>query len=265
MTDPHATYDPRRFRSTVPYYARYRAPYPARLVARVVEILGLTRGDAVMDLGCGPGPLAVLFAQAGMTVTGIDPEPDMLEAARAAAADAGVELDLRQGSSFDLPPDIGPFRLVTMGRSFHWMDRAATLAVLDGLIAQGGAVVLFADRRLRTIENAWRRVLEDVGRRYGRADEAHIKERESASHRSHEAVLLDSVFCDLESVGTVVRRVLSADDVVGLAFSLSTSSPDKLGERVAQFEAELRAALAALSPEGRFVEIVEMQALVARR
>ena len=62
MSDPRAVHDPRRFRSTVPYYARYRAPYPARLVARVIEIVGVTPGEAVMDLGCGPGPLAVLFA-----------------------------------------------------------------------------------------------------------------------------------------------------------------------------------------------------------
>lgn len=265
MTDIRDNFDPRRFRSTVPYYARHRPPYPDRLIARVVEIAGLRPGDAMMDLGCGPGTLAIPFARAGMAVTGVDPEPNMLEAARAAVAEAGVALALRQGSSFDLPPDIGPFRAVVMGRAFHWMDRAATLAALDGLVAPGGAVVLLDDKHLRTAENMWRRVLEDIGRRYGRAEEAHIAARESASHRSHEAVLLDSAFADLESAGIVTRRALSTDDIVGLAFSLSTSSPDKLGERSAAFEAELRAELAGLSPEGRFIEIVEMKALVARR
>ena len=49
-------------------------------------LAGLEPGDAVMDLGCGPGLLAIPFAQAGMKVTAVDPEPEMLEAAGAARA-----------------------------------------------------------------------------------------------------------------------------------------------------------------------------------
>lgn len=265
MTDSRDSYDPRRFRSTVPYYARYRPPYPGRLIARVVEIVGLGPGDAVMDLGCGPGTLAIPFARAGMTVTGVDPEPNMLEAARAASADAGVELALRQGSSFDLPPGIGPFRLVVMGRSFHWMDRPATIRALDGLIAAGGAIALMDDEHVRTVENLWRKLLRDLGDRYGRPLSPNVMAEKRPDYRRHESYLLDSPFCDLEGASVITRRELDADDVVGLALSLSTSSPDKLGERRDVFEAELRAALAALSPEGRFTEIVEMKALVARR
>src|ERR1700761_1760224 len=126
MPSPAETYDPRRFETTVPYYARYRLGYPDLLIQRVIERVGLKPGDAVMDLGCGPGLLAIPFARFGMAVTGVDPEPQMLEAAKAAARDAGVTIAFRQGSSFDLPDDIGPFKLVTMGRAFHWMDQAQT-------------------------------------------------------------------------------------------------------------------------------------------
>ena len=136
MNEP--TYDPRRFRTTVPYYSRYRLPYPDSLIARVTEIVGLKPGDRVMDLGCGPGLLAIPFARMGMRVVGIDPEPDMLEAARTAASEAGVELDLRTGSSFDLPTDDKLFNLIVMGRSFHWMDGSATLLALDKRVARGG-------------------------------------------------------------------------------------------------------------------------------
>src|ERR1700689_59988 len=87
------TYDPRRFRTTVPFYARYRLPYPRALIDRVIGIVGMRPGDAVMDLGTGPGLLAILFAQAGMDVVAIDPEPEMLGAARAAAGEAGVGID----------------------------------------------------------------------------------------------------------------------------------------------------------------------------
>jgi len=92
MTEARQSYDPSRFRSTVPFYTRYRPPYPERLIARVVELAGLEPGDAVMDLGCGPGPLAIEFARLGLKVTGVDPEPEMLDAAREAAREAGVAL-----------------------------------------------------------------------------------------------------------------------------------------------------------------------------
>jgi ubiquinone/menaquinone biosynthesis C-methylase UbiE len=265
MTDTKANYDPHRFRTTVPFYERYRLGYPERLIARVVAETGLTAGDAVLDLGCGPGTLSIPFARLSMKVLGVDPEPNMLAAAAAAAQGAGVAVELKPGSSFELPPGIGPFKLAIMGRSFHWMDRAATLAALDRLIVRGGAIALFDDEHPRTVENAWRRKLEEVGRRYGRAEEPHIRERECGTYRTQESYLLESAFNDLVRIAMVVRRALTADDVVGLAYSLSTSAPHKLGDRKAAFEADLRTALAELSPNGQFTEIAEMGALIARR
>ncbi|HEX4861439.1 MAG TPA: methyltransferase domain-containing protein [Rhizomicrobium sp.] len=261
MSEAVKSYDPHRFRSTVPFYSRYRLAYPQALIDWVIALVGLEPGDAVLDLGCGPGTLAVPFAQAGMRVTGVDPEPAMLAAAR----ETGAPLTLLEGSSFAMPEGIGPFRLVTMGRSFHWMDRPATLAKLDTIVSAGGAVVLFDDEQPRTEENLWGRKLEEIGRRYGRGEEAHIQERDSAHYRRHASYLFGSAFNDLRQVSIIVRHELSADDIVGLAFSLSTSSPEKLGDRAPQFEADLRAELAQLSPDGRFSEIVEMNALVARR
>lgn len=69
--------DPHRFRSTVPFYAAYRVPYPDALIAFITERCDLARGGRVLDLGCGPGPLAVAFARLGCAVTAMDPEPDM--------------------------------------------------------------------------------------------------------------------------------------------------------------------------------------------
>ncbi len=43
-----------------------------RSVAWLVEALGLRPGDAVIDLGCGPGLYAARLAQRGLRVTGVD-------------------------------------------------------------------------------------------------------------------------------------------------------------------------------------------------
>lgn len=265
ISEAAKSYDPRRFQTTVPYYERYRLGYPGLLIRRVIERVGLKSGDAVMDLGCGPGLVAIPFAKAGMAVTGVDPEPAMLEAARDAADAAGVVLDLRQGSSFELPAGIGPFKLVTMGRSFHWMDREATLALLDGLVAPGGGVAILHDHHPKTVENRWRSMFHDLADAYGRKDSCHVRARESEDHRSHESVLMRSAFAHVERVSVFLNLTRTADDIVGLAFSLSTTAPQKLGERKEQFERDLRARLAEISPDGRFEEIAEMTAVIATR
>lgn len=256
---------PGRFHSTVAFYERYRLGYPERLIQRVIALTGLAPGDPVLDLGTGPGLLAVPFAQAGMKVIAADPETAMLDAAAAAARAAGVSLELWHGSSYHLAPSMGPYRLVTMGRSFHWMDRAATLSMLDRIIVPDGAVALFHDEHPDTQENRWFKALREIGDRYGRADEPHVIERKSPHYRRHDAVLLDSPFNVLDGISVVIRRTVTFDDVVGRAFSLSTCSRHKLGERAAAFEAELRAALTALSPTQALTEIAEIKALVARR
>jgi len=259
------SYDPRRFRSAVPYYARFRLGYPDSLLARVAAFAGLRPGDRVLDLGCGPGLLAVGFARLGMHVVAVDPEPDMVAAARSAALDRGLTIDVREGSSFALPVDAAPFSLVAMGRSFHWMDGANTLRALDTLVSPSGALAFFDDDHPRTRENAWRFALRDVADKFGRNRSHHLVEARKPEFRSHHALLLESPFCRLDGLSTFVRRTITADEVAGLAFSLSTTSRAKLGDRADAFESELRAALAHISPEGQFVEIAELSALVARR
>lgn len=257
-------YQPHRFRSTIPYYARYRVPYPDALIAIVAERCAIGPGIGLLDLGCGPGPLAVGFARLGAAVTAMDPDSAMLSAAREHAADAGVALRLVEGSSYDLGPAIGRFRMATMGRSFHWMDREATLAVLDGMIEPGGAVALFGGTRLDAPGPDWRALVKSL--REEILPEREAERRQRAIEREEErSILSRSAFSRTESHGVVVRRVLTPDEILGSVLSQSDTSPDALGDRRPAFEKALREGLVALSPEGTFAEVVEVTALIATR
>ena len=73
-------------------------------VAFYVELAEQADGPLV-ELAIGNGRVAIPVAQAtGQRVIGIDTSPAMLEQARARAAEAGVELDLREGDMRDLDP-----------------------------------------------------------------------------------------------------------------------------------------------------------------
>ena len=198
-----------------------------------------------------------------MAVTAMDPEPAMLDAARTAAS--GLTIDFVEAGSSDLTQNMGPYRLITIGRAFHWMDRAATLAMLEHIVTQDGGVALFHDAHPPVPENDWFKVVARVSDRYGRAQAAHIKERGAGGHRRYEPFLFASAFTKLDGLSVTVRQPITIDQIVGRAFSTSVCSQAGLGERAAPFEAELRMALQELSPDESFIEVAELVALLARR
>ena len=190
----------------------------------------------------------------------------MLAAAQREADAAGLAITLKRASSDDLAPSFGTFRMVTMGRSFHWMDRDATLRALDALIEPGGAVVLFDERGHRSAENAWSPIWDRVVGKWSPQEEwtAHMH-RLGPGWERHEAVLARSAFSRLDLLTHRHRRVTTLDEFIGRVYSMSTSSLEKLGDKRAAFEEEFRTEMLTLSPSGLFEEFVEANALVARR
>jgi hypothetical protein len=63
--------------------------------------------------------------------------------------------------------------------------------------------------------------------------------------------------------GRVLER--SADEVVAAVFSRSSSAPHLFGERLAEFERDLRDLLHDASPQGRFTELSQEIELVIWR
>ncbi|MCC7077497.1 MAG: methyltransferase domain-containing protein [Acidimicrobiia bacterium] len=59
----------------------------------------------LLDAGCGPGRHTLEFARRGVSVTGIDIAPAFIEIARADAAAAGLDVDLRVGDLRSLETD----------------------------------------------------------------------------------------------------------------------------------------------------------------
>jgi SAM-dependent methyltransferase len=77
-----------------------------------VQAAGVSEGDAVLDVACGAGNATIPAARTGAKVTGLDITPELLEAARANAAEAGVEIDWVEGDAEQLPFDDGSFDAV---------------------------------------------------------------------------------------------------------------------------------------------------------
>ncbi len=254
-------FDPHRFRSAAAHYLAGRPHYAPALIDRVAELCGLGATDRVLDLGCGPGQLAVAFAAHAGTVLAIDPEPEMLKIAAVMAA-GRPSVTFLQGSSYDLGPPFGTFRLVVIGRAFHWMDRSATLRMLDLIIEPGGAVVLFSEKHPSVPDNGWTEAYGALVERYA---EGEPPARDAPGWLSHEAVLLDSPFSRLERVSVIDRRQTPYEQFVDRALSMSRTPPGRLGPKADLLAEEVRALMHASARNGQVTEVVESVALIARR
>ena len=253
----------RRFQSAAAHYLAGRPAYPEALIARVAEMARLERGHRLLDLGCGPGQLALAFAPRVRQVVAMDPEPVMLELARQ-GAQAHANVEVVQGGSNDLGAQPGRFQVVTIGRAFHWMDREKTLLEFDRLIEPGGAVALFGEEHPDIPENSRIREYGELLQAWSKDDSSHVI-RSGAGYHPTVSVLLASPFSRLERIVVVHRQRLSLETLVDRALSLSSTSRARLGDRADELIAELTARMAQWETQGPMEEVLASQALVAWR
>jgi len=69
----------------------------------VVEEAGLSRDETVIDVGCGTGNAALLAAEAGAQVIGVDPAQRLIEIAAAGAESRGLDAEFVSGEAASLP------------------------------------------------------------------------------------------------------------------------------------------------------------------
>ncbi len=255
--------EPRRFAAAAKHYLAGRPAYAKGLISRIVKELRLGAKDSVMDLGCGPGQLAMLFAPFAGSVLAVDPSAEMLAVARQAAA--GVDnVHFRSGSSFDISPELGTFRLATIGRAFHWMDRPDTLQRLDAMVEIDGAVVLFSDSHPKHRDNAWVEPYKRIIDGYAAGDIQRARRR-SADWPSNEEILLASPFARLERVSVIEKRTLPVEHLVERAFSMSAIKEAGLGSKMKLLIDDIKELGSRFSAEGIVSEVIETSALIARR
>ena len=247
-----------RFDSTAPYYARYREPYPACFFHEIARREGLQGSERLIDIGCGPGLLAIGFAPYVRSCVGVDVETEMLEAARVEAARAGVHVELMQARIEALPGDIGVFQAVTIGRALHWFDRDEALAVLDRIVANDGWIAICGTKTFGVAAQGWGGKFHEIRRAWSSNPD------ESCYHIDFEEWFRGSRFHKVEDVEVSETHQVTIDDLIGRALSMSTTSPEVLGERRMGFEGAMRDALAPLSNGGIFEEQVKAVAMILR-
>jgi 2-polyprenyl-6-hydroxyphenyl methylase / 3-demethylubiquinone-9 3-methyltransferase len=126
-------------------------PVRFRYFAFIVDhVLRLDHRSArLLDVGCGGGFLSEDFARTGIAVTGIDPSPATIEAAKTHALGEGLTIDYRVAPGESLPFPDASFSLVACCDVLeHVEDPDRVINEIARVLAPGG--VFFYDTINRT-------------------------------------------------------------------------------------------------------------------
>jgi SAM-dependent methyltransferase len=109
------------------------------LIAR----LAIQPHDKVLDVACGTGNLTLPAARTGAKVTGVDIAPNLLEQARARAAEEGLQIEFDEGDVEQLPYEDGSFDwVVTMFGAMFAPRPEQTASELVRVCRSGGNIVM---------------------------------------------------------------------------------------------------------------------------
>jgi len=251
------------FTGAAAYYDRFRAPYAPEALEYAFAAFGDGEDARALDLGCGPGTLAIPLSRRFAEVVAVDADGGMIaEAKRLAKARGRRNIRWLRRRAEDVSSDLGAFRLATLGQSFHWMDRDRVLSRLAKAIEDGGGLAFINPGRRRPQES-WEDIAGEIVSRYLGARGRHPGMNVEPKHEP--ALLRSTHFCRFTTCefASVVERDIPS--IVGCLYSTSGAAKPLFGDSAPAFEADLKAALLRLRPSGRFEERLETEVLLAPR
>jgi ubiquinone/menaquinone biosynthesis C-methylase UbiE len=126
-------------------YQRHRPGYPAAALKWILK--GLPPSPVVADVGCGTGISSRALAAAGASVIGVDPNEEMLDAARAIRQPpTELPIDYRTGTGEATGLESRSLDCLVCAQAFHWFDREGALREFHRVLRPGGRLALRYER-----------------------------------------------------------------------------------------------------------------------
>jgi SAM-dependent methyltransferase len=247
------------FVGTATFYLRYRVPYPEGLLKDLVTRAEITGKGRLLDLACGPGRVALALVASFQEMWAIDLEPEMIAVGQEEAAQCSVHnIRWMVGKAEDLEAPPASCELITIGEAFHRLDQQGVAEhILEWLQPEGCVAILGGYGVTRGTES-WQYLVAEIVRhwtsRAAAPGDVSAPPQPGSGPDHYERVLRATGFVEVASYPFVAPHDWTIDTIIGNLYSTSFCSKRVLGDNAAAFEAELKAALLAHDPSGKYHE-----------
>ncbi len=234
-----------RFTGLADLYAVSRPSVPVYPVELLSSYLGHEPG-MVVDLGCGPGISTEVWQGRCREAVGVEPNSDMVRAARELLPGPGIRFLQAFGHETGLPDHSAD--IVVSSQAFQWMEPVSTFAEIDRILVSGG---IFS-----TIDYEWPPVFnwkaEKAMKRFGKELSALDPDRESNkgvvrwSKKDHIKHMQEAgIFQHIREAFFASCQEYTAERLVGMAMSHSSARfvaekhPEESSRLIEAFQKEL--------------------------
>ena len=138
-----ATSAPEHFDAIAGQYAASEVHAGSPTIRRLHELLAPKRMNAVCDVACGPGHLALSFAGKASRIVGVDAAPNMLRQLERLAQERGVKVETVLAYAESVPLPANSFdAVVSRLAPHHFSDVAKAVREMARLAKPGGVVAV---------------------------------------------------------------------------------------------------------------------------
>jgi SAM-dependent methyltransferase len=140
-------------------YNEARPSYPPALIEQVVEHAQLSPRSKLLEVGCGPATATVVFAELGLSMLCLEPNPDFYRLAQHNCQQyPNVEI---QNSAFEeWPLEANGFDVVLAASSFHWIPADVGYPKAAQALKRNGHLVLLWNKELQPSYEVYQNLAE---------------------------------------------------------------------------------------------------------
>jgi len=159
-----------RFGAQALDYDRYRPRYPEGVFDDIVQIADISAGSEVIEIGAGTGIATEPLVRRGLSMTAIEPSPEMAALGHAKLGDSALVF-VGRFEEYEAP---GPVQLVAAFNAWHWVEPEVAVNRVAELLAPGGCLAMvwtevlswgeepFEDRLTEVSGHPWVKRLDHV-------------------------------------------------------------------------------------------------------
>lgn len=190
-------------------YEKFRPGYPQEIADRIVDVVSLTPGASILEIGCGTGQATGFFERFEPHQTCIDPGERLLEACK----NRYPQYNFFCGKFENFESESDSFDLIYAATSFHWITKGLRFTKAASLLNEGGHLVVLTDQHTKNLGGFFADV-EPIYKRLAPDLYSPFQQPASPEQEENPLALIDHFETDRE-------LQYSADDYIGLLRTFS--------------------------------------------